>query len=298
VNLLCLTPVRRTLSVAWFRGAPGAPASRRRIEAYPDRIPDPDAASGGTGGLLGAIGVTANEASGLAAVGIRVPYGGNAFGPPVPAGPDVLARLERLCDEAPLALPPVLRLLRHLQEKLPEVPVILAFATGFFVDLPERESSYALDWDAARLPPIRRYGFHGLFHEAACAHAGHRLRSNGRALRPRILSICLEPRPEIAAILCGRPLMVTSGATPLEGLPGHTTCGEIDPSIPLLLAERLGWGPEKTNRVLTQESGLLGLAGRPLTLEEIFRSDAAPCPAVRAFLERRMLLACGAGVAT
>ena len=87
---------------------------------------------------------------------------------------------------------------------------------------------------------------------------GRQLRKELNINSARIISICLEPQPEVAAVKGLRALMVTSGATPLEGIPGHTTCGQIDPSIVLTLSESAGWGPEKINTELTKQSGLLG----------------------------------------
>ena len=73
--------------------------------------------------------------------------------------------------------------------------------------------------------------------------------------RARIVSICLEPRPELAACLGLRPLMVTGGNTPVEGLPGERTCGDIDPSVALKLAHELPGGLEEANQVLTARAG-------------------------------------------
>ena len=91
--------------------------------------------------------------------------------------------------------------------------------------------------------------------------------------------------------------MCTSGATPLEGLPGHTSCGELDPSIVLMLARKLKWGPEQINTVLTQQSGLLGLAGRPVMLDDVISPEAADLELARSVLKNRILSACGAGMA-
>ena len=126
----------------------------------------------------------------------------------------------------------------------------------------------------------------------------------------RTLSFCLEPQPEIAAIIGYRPVMVTSGATPLEGLPGETTCGEIDPTIILMMARSLGWGPQQINDVLTRQSGLRGLLGRPASMGEVLESSnwsakGARLPkavdgtlgAARNILAYRALLAAGAAVA-
>jgi acetate kinase len=90
---------------------------------------------------------------------------------------------------------------------------------------------------------LRRWGYHGLFHEAASMEAGRAWRKRGFDQPARILSICLEAQPEIAAVLGRRPITVTSGATPLEGLPGETNSGEIDPAVALALAGEAGLGP-------------------------------------------------------
>ena len=113
----------------------------------------------------------------------------------------------------------------------------------------------------------------------------------------RVLSLCLGPRPELAAVIGSRQLMVTSGATPLEGIPGETVCGELDPSVVLTLREKMEWGPEEINMVLTQESGLLGLVGEPTTIQTLFESDNPDVKEAREIVQYRILQACGAGIA-
>ena len=114
---------------------------------------------------------------------------------------------------------------------------------------------------------------------------------------PRILSICLEPRPELAAVCGLQPVMVTSGATPLEGLPGQTSCGELDPSIVIALATEHGWGAEQINTVLTQESGFKGLTGADATLETCTRPTTPPCAWPARSSSTASCWPCGAGMA-
>ncbi len=66
--------------------------------------------------------------------------------------------------------------------------------------------------------------------------------------------------------------MVTGGSTPAEGLPGERSCGDLDPSVVLKLADDGDWGPEGTSHLLTCESGLRGLAGRDVSLAEALES--------------------------
>ena len=91
-----------------------------------------------------------------------------------------------------------------------------------------REKLVALDFELIQKMGIRHYGFNGTLHQAACADASFKRRLAGLTSMPRIVSVCLESRPEVAAVIGRRPLMVTSGTTPLEGIPGSTTCGDLD----------------------------------------------------------------------
>jgi acetate kinase len=144
---------------------------------------------------------------------------------------------------------------------------------------------------------LRRFGYHGLYHEAACRHAARATRLDARTGAPCVASICLEARAEVACAVGGRALTVTGGATPLEGLPGETTCGEIDPGIVLQLSRQPGWGPDRIAEVLSRQSGLMGLAGRHVTLRDLFPARDEGCRLAREVFTYRLLQACGAGLA-
>lgn len=231
----------------------------------------------------------------LDAITIQAKYGGVAFSGPVCVDGEVLEKLKELTPCAPLHVPELVELVHACHEVFPDTSVVLDFETAFFVPLPDREHSLGVDAGLICGPNMRKFGFYGIYHEAAREYA----RESWPEIReaPRVLSICLEPRPEIAAILGNKPLMVTSGVTPLEGLPGHTTCGDLDPFIVLSLAQMKEWGPEQIDHVLTKQSGLLGLAGRPLTFQELFESDEDELRTVRDLMKYRILLACGSGIA-
>ena len=92
-------------------------------------------------------------------------------------------------------------------------------------------------------------------------------------------------------------MVVTGGNTPIEGLPGETTCGDLDPSVVLKLAHDTRWGPEEASRILTCESGLRGLVGRAVSLEELLGSTDDELQLARDLLRHCVLRACGAGIA-
>ena len=202
-------------------------------------------------------------------VAIRCLHGGTAFGGAAPVDELMLERFAALAAEAPVHVPVAHLLARSALELFVGAAVVMTFETAFFVNLPERERRYAIaDGSVGRL------GYHGFFHQAAAAQP-HGRRPGGAT---RTVSLCLEPRPELVAMIDRRPIMVTSGATPLEGLPGETTCGDMDPTIVLELHRRLGWGPEQINQMLTRQSGLSALVGKRVRLGQVLSAFQPPEP--------------------
>lgn len=231
------------------------------------------------------------------AVGLRVVFGGDVFDGPTLGTPENLATLELLAPHAPLHVPAAVATVRAARRCFP-APLVLVFETAFFVSLPPREFSYGVSPEVSKHSAVRRYGYHGLVHQAATRELSRRLLRAARGKRrARVLSLCLEPRPELVGVDDGRPVFVTSGATPLEGLPGDTSVGDADPAIVLSLAQSGGLGPESINELLTRQSGLTGLVGEPTTLDRVMRGDSPESRFARSLFEHRLLLAAGAAVA-
>ncbi len=227
-------------------------------------------------------------------VAIRVVYGGNEFETPLAYNGTHLRALEDLVRESPVDLPPVIKLLKNLQRIIPAPEILLFFETSFFVDLPLQERTYALgdsssDLSGKKSRAYRKYGYHGLFHEEGLRRVQREFPDANR-----IISICLGPVPEVAAIYNRKPVMISSGSTPLEGLPGNTTCGDMDPGVVMLLESKLG--PEMTNEMLSRKSGLSALAEKSITIEDLFRGDEKYGQA-RNLLQYRVLLSCGSAIA-
>ncbi|QBG47600.1 hypothetical protein EGM51_09400 [Verrucomicrobia bacterium S94] len=228
-------------------------------------------------------------------VGLHVAAGGLNFASHTVATPEIIRKLRSRIPAAPMHLPAVLELIKCAGRDLPSCPVVLFFDTAFFNKLPPREYLYAINSELLQGPEVRRYGYHGLFHQAAARAVA---KSAEPPSRPeKIISICLEPHPEMAAILNGRPVMVSGGATPLEGLPGQTSCGDIDSGVLLTLARKEQAGPEQLNQLLSRQSGMLALAGRPVTIEEVLISEEQELALARKVLEYRILLRTGMALA-
>ncbi len=227
-------------------------------------------------------------------IAIHTPFGGRLFDRPTDLDSRRERKLESLTGQAPLHVPAALAAANFCRRFFPRVRRVLFCETAFYAALPERESSYALSDLTPEHQNLRRYGYYGLYHEAAARHAPvlpeHRRRR-------RILSVCVDFRAELAAVMNGRPVMVTGGVSPLEGLPGMTMCGDIDPSIVLTIHEKKRWGPEKINRVLTESSGVFGLTGEKITFEELLLDKRRQDSLARRLIEYRFQLAAGAGIA-
>lgn len=217
-------------------------------------------------------------------------------------GPSLVTReaidtLRRAMAAAPLHLPPTVYAAEALRQVLPTTGAVLVFETSFFATLPLRERLYALDQDTRSALRASRSGFQGLFHAEAAARVAHYRQALGRRSVARIASVCLEPKPELAAILGQRPMLVTSGATPLEGLPGEHTTGETDPGILLALARSRSLGPDELNELFTREGGLAALCGRAADLGEILSATDADTRLAREVFTHRLLIACGSAAA-
>ncbi|MFA5292659.1 MAG: hypothetical protein WC496_06445 [Phycisphaerae bacterium] len=221
----------------------------------------------------------------IEAIAIRAAMGGTEFKAPVIVTDEAREKIIKLFPQAPMHLPLVVNLIDITKEILHGIPVVAVFDSGFFANLPHREAFYGVGSDLSNKLNLRRYGYHGLFHKAASEESG------------KVISICLEPRPETAAIADGRALMVTSGATPIEGIPGQKSCGDIDASIVLALSEKKGWTPEQINIELTEKSGIRGLAGKNVTIAEVFRSEDKKIKCVAEIIFYKILIACGMAAA-
>ena len=224
---------------------------------------------------------------------IRAVYGGSEFVSPIIVDEANQARLLQLGAQAPLSAANTAELIDDAHATFPETPIALAFETSFFVDLPPRETTYALPGEVGQ--SVRRWGYHGLYHDAATTELARGLGPRKQPLR--MLSICLDACPEMAAVWGRSPLTVTSGSTPVEGLPGEFNCGEIDPAIALAMAADPTLGPERANLLLTRESGFFGMLGYRATLGEILTDKRPRVAKVREHLLYHMCLAAGASLA-
>ena len=104
---------------------------------------------------------------------------------------------------------------------------------------------------------VRRYGAHGTSHFYVTQEAAKILNKPVEELN--IITCHLGNGGSVSAIRNGKCVDTSMGLTPLEGLVMGTRSGDIDPAIIFHLHDTLGMSVDAINKMLTKESGLLGL---------------------------------------
>lgn len=194
------------------------------------------------------------------AVAHRVVHGGTKLAVPCVINAAVEAEIERLVVLAPLHNPRALTWLRASRALLgKEVMQVAVFDTGFYAALPEVARSYALPQQLAQRLGLRRYGFHGIAHQAMWRR-WWQLRP-GIAKGGRVISLQLGAGCSITAVAEGAPQDTSMGFSPLEGLVMATRGGDLDPGLLLHLLRAEKMSIAELDHLLNQESGLRGMTG-------------------------------------
>jgi acetate kinase len=215
------------------------------------------------------------------AIAHRIVHGGRRFVQPTRLTPEVITAVEELTPLAPLHNPVALRWVAACQTLWPQTPQVAVFDTAFFARLPRVAAEYALAPRLGSERGVRRYGFHGLAHEAMwrswCAQYPQ-LPGGGRLITLQLGGGC-----SIAAIDRGQPLDTSMGFSPLEGLVMATRAGDIDAAVIPYLQSQLSLGAEQIVGLLNNESGLKGVSGTEANPEELL-ADPSPQAAFAAEL--------------
>jgi acetate kinase len=193
----------------------------------------------------------------LCAVGHRVVHGGLEYTHPVRVDGAILAELERYIPLAPLHQAHNLAPIRSLLDSSPELPQVACFDTAFHSGGPAVAASFALP-KAISDRGVRRYGFHGLSYEYIASVLPQ---LDARAARGKTVVLHLGNGSSMCAIATGRSIASTMGFTPADGLPMGTRCGSLDPGVILYCLDELKMDARAIEKMIYQESGLLGVSG-------------------------------------
>ncbi|QPL48637.1 acetate kinase [Alteromonas sp. B31-7] len=192
------------------------------------------------------------------AVGHRVVHGGERFKQAALVDDSVLADVEKYASMAPLHNMANLKGITTAQEAYPDLPHVVVFDTSFFQKMPEKAYLYALPKALYRDHGIRRYGFHGTSHKFILDSTAALL--DKPVAQTSIISAHLGNGCSVTAIEQGVAVDTSLGFTPLEGLIMGTRSGDLDPSLPGTLQNKLGKTADEINDLLNKSSGLLGIS--------------------------------------
>ena len=206
----------------------------------------------------------------LVGVGHRVVHGGIEYTRPARVDATILAALEKYIPLAPLHQPNNLAPIRGLLERAAQLPQVACFDTAFHGSAPPVAQAFALP-RAITDRGVRRYGFHGLSYE----YIAHVLpQYDERAARGRTVVLHLGNGSSMCAVAGGRSVASTMGFTAVDGLPMGTRCGSLDPGVILYLMDELKMDARAIEKLIYQESGLLGMSGISSDMRTLEASDA------------------------
>src|SRR5581483_4697169 len=193
----------------------------------------------------------------LAGVGHRVVHGGLRYSQPVRVDAEVLAKLEQLIPLVPLHQPHNLASIRLVQKLMPEVPQVACFDTAFHHTNPPLAQMFALP-KAMTDTGLRRYGFHGLSYEYIASVLPTRA---PQAAAGKTIVLHLGNGSSLCALNAGKSIATTMGFSSLDGVPMGTRCGALDPGVILFLLEQKQMDARALEKLLYNQSGLLGVSG-------------------------------------
>ncbi len=215
----------------------------------------------------------------LGAIGHRIVHGGPKYSAPLRITTEMLDDLRRLSPFDPEHLPEETLLAESFHRRFADVPQVACFDTAFHSDLPR----------VARMLPIprryeakgvRRYGFHGLSY-AFLMEELERLAGKDAA-QGRVILAHLGNGASLAAVHRGKPVDTSMAFTPTAGVPMSTRSGDLDPGLVLYLSRTEGLDAKQFNRMVSFESGLLGVSETSSDVRDLLRRQGEDVRAAEA----------------
>ncbi len=210
----------------------------------------------------------------VAAIGFKAVHGGRVSGVQR-IDDDVLAAMEEMSQAAPAHNPPYITAMRLLSEKLPGIPLVAAFETGFHQTIPPRLKNYAIPHQWATDLHIQKWGFHGASHRYIAGRTAELMRQQGVTADPlRVISCHLGGSSSLCAIRNGESVATSMGMSPQTGLPQNNRVGDFDPFALPLIMKATGKTLDETLDTLANQGGLLGVSGISGDLRDIEEAAA------------------------
>ncbi len=207
----------------------------------------------------------------LQAVGHRIVHGGRDMFAPTRIDDKLMSDLKRISNLAPSHLPVEILLIEEISRRHPTLPQLACFDTGFHASMPQEAKLLPLPRKYFERG-VQRYGFHGISYSYIVEEL-ERLQEpaikNGR-----VVIAHLGNGASMAAVKNGRSVDTTMAFTPAGGLVMSSRSGDLDPGILTYFALAHNFSPEQLHRMVTTESGLLGLSETSSDVRDLLALEA------------------------
>jgi acetate kinase len=210
------------------------------------------------------------HAAEVSAIGFKAVHAGRISGVQR-VTPDVLSAMDDMAEVAPAHNPPYSRAMRLLSEKLPNIPLVAAFETGFHQTIPAARRYYAVPYEWAEQYHVKRYGFHGASHRYIGVRTAELLGRNDL----RVISCHLGGSNSLCAMRGGESIATTMGMSPQTGLAHNNRVGDFDVFALPVVMKATGKSLEALLDELAERSGLLGLSGLSGDVRDLEEAAAA-----------------------
>ncbi len=190
-------------------------------------------------------------------VGHRMVHGGQEFTESVLLTEDVLARVAKYNELAPLHNPANIMGVKAFMKALPNTIQVGVFDTAFHTTMKEAEYLYPVPYEWYEKYGVRKYGFHGTSHRFINKTISEYFGRNDL----KVISCHIGNGGSITAIDSGKVVDTSMGFTPLAGIMMGTRSGDIDASMLSYLEGKTGKSLEELTNDLNKKSGLLGVSG-------------------------------------
>jgi acetate kinase len=219
----------------------------------------------------------------LDAVGYKAVHGGPISGVR-PVNDELLEVMDSFISFAPAHNPIYINMMRRLKEQRPELFQAAYFETSFHTTVPLYRAIYGVPYEWVEDIGIRRYGFHGSSHSFIAQEI-----SRLEPMAKRVISIHLGGSSSLCAILEGKSIATSMGATPQSGIFHNNRVGDMDVFCLPELVKRHSGDLSLVMKRLSSESGFLGISGVSNDLREVLaardKGDYRAELAVRAFVD-------------
>lgn len=212
---------------------------------------------------------TNNDKSRLKIVGHRIVHGGTDFFEPVRINAEIINKLTKLIPLAPLHQTHNIEAIKVIAGIYPDIVQVGCFDTAFHRTQSKLATLFAIPRKLTEKGLIR-YGFHGLSYEYIASVLPEYL---GKKAQDKIIVAHLGNGASMCAMHLQKSVATTMGFTALDGLMMGTRCGSIDPGVLLYLLQNKKYTSEELEKLLYEQSGLLGVSNISNDVRELEQSN-------------------------